>query len=176
MIWEQNAQAIVMLTKCKEHGRVTCGRYWPEATEPMYYGYLKVQVLETTSSDDWIVSRFMLVKGNQGRTMTHFQYLAWPDLGVPKNTMSLVAFVRLVRRSLDVQKAPLVVHCNTGAGRSGTFVAVDRLLQHIMKHDWVDIYHTVHEMLQHRHQLVQTEVRPLATYFVYCPLESLCLK
>ena len=22
MIWEQNAQAIVMLTKCKEHGRV----------------------------------------------------------------------------------------------------------------------------------------------------------
>ncbi|KAI0238098.1 hypothetical protein LSAT2_011273, partial [Lamellibrachia satsuma] len=48
---------------------------------------------------------------------------------------------------------------STGAGRSGTFVVVDRLLQHIKSHDWVDVYNTVHEMLQHRCHMVQNEVR-----------------
>ncbi|KAI0219782.1 hypothetical protein LSAT2_028690 [Lamellibrachia satsuma] len=164
MVWEQNAQAIVMLTKCVDSGKDLCDRYWPEATEPMYYGYLRVQALETTASADWVVSRFMLVKGNQGRTLTHFHYLAWPELGVPDDPVSLVDFVRLVRNSLDSQKGPLVVHCSTGAGRSGTFVAVDRLLQHIKSHDWVDVYNTVHEMLQHRCHAVQNEAQYKCIY------------
>ena len=37
-----------------------CDHYWPKNTEPMYYGYLKVQVISERKSGDWIVSKFML--------------------------------------------------------------------------------------------------------------------
>ena len=37
-----------------------CDHYWPKNTEPMYYGYLKVQVISETKYGDWIVSKFML--------------------------------------------------------------------------------------------------------------------
>ena len=57
---------------------------------------------------------------------------------------------------------------STGGGRSGTFVAVDRLLQHIKSHDWVDVYNTVHEMLQHRCHMVQKEVREVKLLCAIC--------
>ncbi|KAK2162069.1 hypothetical protein NP493_1546g00012 [Ridgeia piscesae] len=158
MVWEHNAQAIVMLTKCEENGQAKCDHYWPANTEPMYYGYLKVQVISQTTSDDWIVSRLMLSKGRQGRTITHFHYTAWHEMEVPRNTQSIIAFVRLVRNSLESRGGPLVVHCSTGCGRSGTFVALDRLLQHIGKHDWCDVFGTVCDMRTHRCHMIWNQV------------------
>ena len=52
-----------------------------------------------------------------------------------------------------------VTRCfSAGVGRSGTFIVLDRLLQHIEEHDWVDIYNTVYEMRLYRNYMVQTEV------------------
>ena len=43
-------------------------------------------------------------------------------------------------------------------GRTGTFIAVDRLLQHIRDHDDVDVYSTILDMRNYRCNMVQTEV------------------
>jgi protein tyrosine phosphatase len=49
--------------------------------------------------------------------------------------------------------------CNSaGVGRTGTFIAVDYLLQHIKDHDEVDIFNFVLEMRNNRLNMVQTEV------------------
>ena len=47
---------------------------------------------------------------------------------------------------------------SAGVGRTGTFIALDTLLQHVNDHDWIDIYSVACEMRQHRNHMVQTEV------------------
>ena len=55
---------------------------------------------------------------------------------------------------------------SAGVGRSGTFIVLDRMLQHLQEHDYVDIFGTVYEMRKYRHWMVQTEVRYIvSSYF-----------
>ena len=51
-----------------------------------------------------------------------------------------------------------MLSCSAGVGRTGTFIALDTLLQHINDHDWIDIFSIACEMRQHRNHMVQTEV------------------
>ena len=51
------------------------------------------------------------------------------------------------------------VCCSAGVGRTGTFIALDRLLQHIRDHEFVDILGLVSDMRSYRMSMVQTEVR-----------------
>ena len=46
--------------------------------------------------------------------LTHFQYTAWPDHGVPLHPSSLVKFVQEVRKVHGNSQAPMVVHCRWG--------------------------------------------------------------
>lgn len=48
---------------------------------------------------------------------------------------------------------------SAGVGRSGTFIALDRVLQNIQKQDFVDIFGIVFEMRKERVWMVQNEVR-----------------
>lgn len=43
-------------------------------------------------------------------------------------------------------------------GRTGCFITLDNLVQHIRDHDWVDIFGLACEMRQHRNHMIQTEV------------------
>jgi len=52
---------------------------------------------------------------------------------------------------------------SAGVGRTGTYVAVDRLLQRIQDHDEIDIFSLVMEMREYRCRMVQTEVGCLLT-------------
>ena len=45
-----------------------------------------------------------------------------------------------------------------GVGRTGTFIALDILLQHIKDHDWVDVFGLACEMRRYRDRMVETEV------------------
>lgn len=42
--------------------------------------------------------------------MTHLQYVAWPDHGVPDDSSDFLEFVKYVR-SLRVDGEPALVHC-----------------------------------------------------------------
>ncbi|KTF71366.1 hypothetical protein cypCar_00048535, partial [Cyprinus carpio] len=50
-----------------------------------------------------------------------------------------------------------VVHCSAGVGRTGTFIALDRVLQQLDTRDTVDIYSAVFDLRLHRTHMVQTE-------------------
>lgn len=45
--------------------------------------------------------------------MTHLQYVAWPDHGVPDDSSDFLEFVSYVR-SLRVDAEPVLVHCRYG--------------------------------------------------------------
>ena len=47
---------------------------------------------------------------------------------------------------------------SAGVGRSGTFIGLDHILNHIKEHDSLDVYSVVYQMRCHRVLMVQTEV------------------
>ncbi|CAG0922856.1 unnamed protein product [Notodromas monacha] len=155
--WESGSRAIVMLTRCIEKGREKCDHYWPYDTQPAYYGDIQVIVLNESQYPDWTIREFKVTRGDSSRMMRHYHFTTWPDFGVPEPPQTLVRFVRAFRERVGPEQKPIVVHCSAGVGRSGTFIALDRLLFHIKKEDYVDIFGMVYEMRKERVWMVQTE-------------------
>lgn len=54
-------------------------------------------------------------------------------------------------------ESPILVHCSAGVGRTGTFVAIDRLIYQIENENTVDVYGIVYDLRMHRPLMVQTE-------------------
>uniref|UniRef100_A0A8C9G5B3 protein-tyrosine-phosphatase n=1 Tax=Pavo cristatus TaxID=9049 RepID=A0A8C9G5B3_PAVCR len=163
MAWEQNVHNIVMVTQCVEKGRVKCDHYWPLDQDSLYYGDLIVEMLSESVLPEWTIREFKICSEEQldpTRLIRHFHYTVWPDHGVPETTQSLIQFVRTVRDYINrtPDTGPTVVHCSAGVGRTGTFIALDRILQQLDSKDTVDIYAAVHDLRLHRVHMVQTEV------------------
>ncbi|XP_051651836.1 receptor-type tyrosine-protein phosphatase beta isoform X3 [Manacus candei] len=162
MAWEQNVHNIVMVTQCVEKGRVKCDHYWPLDQDSLYYGDLIVEMLSESVLPEWTIREFKICSEEQldsTRLIRHFHYTVWPDHGVPETTQSLIQFVRTVRDYINrtPDTGPAIVHCSAGVGRTGTFIALDRILQQLDSKDTVDIYAAVHDLRLHRVHMVQTE-------------------
>ncbi|CAL8296546.1 unnamed protein product [Boreogadus saida] len=159
MVWEKNIQTLVMLTRCNEQGRVKCEKYWPEDSK--HFGNNTVTMTSEITLEDWTIREFDIknVKTAETRSVRHFHFTAWPDHGVPESTELLINFRHLVREHMDQYSAnsPTVVHCSAGVGRTGTFIAIDRLIFQIERESVVDVYGTIHDLRMHRTLMVQTE-------------------
>ncbi|GMT15485.1 hypothetical protein PFISCL1PPCAC_6782, partial [Pristionchus fissidentatus] len=164
MIVEQQVPVIVALTKCIEKGRDKCHQYWPDKDHlSLLYGDIEVTLLSETETSDLIVRELRLTPLSNplaARTLTHMHYQAWPDFGVPDHPHGILRLARLFRRKLphDAQNKPVVVHCSAGVGRSGTFMALDRLLYDLAVGRPLDIFGTVRDMRMERTMMVQNEV------------------
>lgn len=55
--------------------------------------------------------------------------------------------------------------CSAGVGRTGVYIALDHLTQHVNDHDFVDIYGLVAELRSERMCMVQNLVRRV---FEFC--------
>ena len=93
------------------------------------------------------------------RTVIHMHYTAWPDHGLPQNAMSLISFIRRVRKEHPVSlDQPLLVHCSAGVGRTGTFILLDRVMQQMKREGTLSIYNILRGMRGQRMKMVQTQV------------------
>ncbi|XP_039665211.1 receptor-type tyrosine-protein phosphatase eta isoform X4 [Perca fluviatilis] len=159
MIWEKNVQTLVMLTRCNEQGRVKCEQYWDHGTK--HFENITVTTTSVIPLEDWTIRDFNIknVKTAETRSVRHFHFTAWPDHGVPQTTELLISFRHLVREHMDQysRHSPTVVHCSAGVGRTGTFIAIDRLIFQIERENIVDVYGIVHDQRMHRPLMVQTE-------------------
>ncbi|KAK3097674.1 hypothetical protein FSP39_012005 [Pinctada imbricata] len=159
MIWEQEVSVIVMLTQLVERGRRKCDMYWPSAlNEPVYFGDLIVEMTSESTLDDYTLRVISVELGNKKKRIKQFHYLKWPDMGCPETTWLLLNFAQTMRIYLPHNcPGPIVVHCSAGVGRTGTFIAVDHLMQHVRDHDTLDIFNLVLGMRNNRSNMVQTE-------------------
>ncbi|XP_017274033.2 receptor-type tyrosine-protein phosphatase H isoform X3 [Kryptolebias marmoratus] len=175
MIWEQRVRGIVMVTNCTEAGRTKCEHYWPEDQRPCLHGELLVTLISEQKEPNWTLREFRVKNKNNSeeRSVKHFHFTAWPDHGVPQGTEVLIQFRGLVRRHIESEetKAPTVVHCSAGVGRTGTIIALDVLLQQLQKEHAVSINDFVHRMRQHRSHMVQTESQYV--FLHQCIMDSL---
>ncbi|XP_060034530.1 receptor-type tyrosine-protein phosphatase V-like isoform X4 [Erinaceus europaeus] len=160
LVWEQQVQLIVMLTVGMENGRVLCEHYWPADPSPAIYGHITIHLLAEESQDEWTNREFHLQHAaqQQQRRVRQLQFTTWPDHSVPETPSSLLAFMELVRRQArEVQgAAPILVHCSAGVGRTGTFVALWRLLQQLEEEQAVDVFNAVYALRLHRPLMIQT--------------------
>ncbi|MCP9261709.1 Tyrosine-protein phosphatase 10D [Dirofilaria immitis] len=164
IVWEQHCPAIVALTKCVEKGRDKCHQYWPDNNQlSVIYADIEVTLMNETVYEEFTIRELKLTKMNEPtalpRTVKHLHYMAWPDFGVPEHAAGLVHFVRLFRTRLPPShnNKPTIVHCSAGVGRSGTFIALDRLIQCVAKNLPLDVFSIVYEMRLDRCHMVQNE-------------------
>ncbi|XP_008276383.1 protein tyrosine phosphatase receptor type Fa isoform X9 [Stegastes partitus] len=158
MVWEQRTCTIVMMTRLEEKSRVKCDQYWPSrGTET--YGMIQVTMLDTVELATYSVRTFALYKNgsSEKREVRQFQFLAWPDHGVPEYPTPTLAFLRRVKACNPPDVGPMVVHCSAGVGRTGCFIVIDAMLERMKHEKSVDIYGHVTCMRAQRNYMVQTE-------------------
>ena len=124
---------------CRHVNIVYCTKVWPET--------LHIELFSQEESD------------GQPVTVTQFHYTAWPDHGVPDNVMSVIRFIRHVRKLFPVsQDQPLLVHCSAGVGRTGTFITLDMMMQQMRAEDTLSVCQCVRNLRTQRMKMVQTLV------------------
>nr|XP_046209098.1 receptor-type tyrosine-protein phosphatase F-like isoform X3 [Oncorhynchus gorbuscha] len=158
MVWEQRTNTIVMMTRLEEKSRVKCDQYWPSrGTET--YGMIQVTMLDTVELATYSVRTFTLYKNgsSEKREVRQFQFMAWPDHGVPEYPTPTLAFLRRVKACNPTDAGPMVVHCSAGVGRTGCFIVIEAMLERMKHEKSVDIYGHVTCMRAQRNYMVQTE-------------------
>ncbi|XP_021257118.1 receptor-type tyrosine-protein phosphatase eta isoform X3 [Numida meleagris] len=160
MIWEKNIYSIVMLTKCVEQARTKCEQYWPDK-QSKSYGDIVVTMVSEVVLPEWTIRDFNVENADtlESHTVRQFHFTSWPDHGVPETTDLLINFRHLVHEYSNQNPidSPTLVHCSAGVGRTGTFIAIDRLIQQIEMENTVDVYGVVYDLRMHRPLMVQTE-------------------
>lgn len=136
MVWEQGVSEIIMLSL---NDGIDCYQYWGTDGNGVYYHYQLHLVSEHANHPDYpdyIVRSFYLknLQTYETRTVTQFHYVAWPMASsIPRSTQSILDFRRKVHKGYRGPSAPLLVHCNDGLGRTGTFILLDMTLNRICK-------------------------------------------
>ncbi|XP_036019784.1 receptor-type tyrosine-protein phosphatase F isoform X28 [Mus musculus] len=158
MVWEQRTATVVMMTRLEEKSRVKCDQYWPvRGTET--YGLIQVTLVDTVELATYTMRTFALHKSgsSEKRELRQFQFMAWPDHGVPEYPTPILAFLRRVKACNPLDAGPMVVHCSAGVGRTGCFIVIDAMLERMKHEKTVDIYGHVTCMRSQRNYMVQTE-------------------
>ena len=98
----------------------------------------------------------MLRSNKQPLEVSQLQTIKWADLTAPDDTKILRDLVHKAG-DLNPGQEPLLVHCSAGVGRTGTFIAVHKLLAdyHEETKQTLDPYNTVLQMRGCRMKMVQ---------------------
>jgi protein tyrosine phosphatase len=173
MVWECGSEIIVMVTNPVENGNVKCEVYWPSVNNSSQYGNVSVTTISETIQPSLTVRCFRIAsasisdKGDPevvSRECTQYHFTTWPDMGVPNSPVTMLRFVQSVRDSITDNAKPVIIHCSAGVGRTGTFIALDVLLQRMQTHSDVNVNHLIYQMRSQRPSMVQT---PAQYYFIF---------
>ncbi|KAK3094575.1 hypothetical protein FSP39_003588 [Pinctada imbricata] len=154
MIWQEVCSNIVMLTNSVEGGVMKCKKYWPEEKQMETYGKITVTNNYKEEYADFTITNLTVMNSGGKLEVRHLHFTSWPDKDVPQYVTPMVEFSQKVRSYID--DTPLLVHCSAGIGRSGTFIALDKLLDQAASEDRVSVYQCVLNMRKERVNMIQT--------------------
>ena len=168
MIWEQDVNTIVMLTRCTEDGKQKSFRYWPEKGATRY-GQFTVEHLSSSNFSFYVERHFVLSENEQFRHVTQLQYTSWQEDDTPATSCEYLEFHTKVEMLKSKRTGPLVVHCSAGLGRTGTFIAIDYLKKQARTDYIVDVPACVMSLREARAGMVQNleQYRYVITMFVH---------
>ncbi|KAI6243113.1 Protein-tyrosine phosphatase domain containing protein [Aphelenchoides fujianensis] len=169
MVVQEQVENILMLCQCTEKGADKCEEYWPyEPAERKAFGDVEVtnRAVRPLSLDEPSVRvSHLLVRWRSPtdgerheREVRHFQYVDWPDRGVPPCRLTPLLLLANARTSAK----PIVVHCSAGIGRSGTLAAIDFVVERLKAGlSCVEMGELLFELRKMRAYAVQTDYQYL---------------
>ncbi|XGW09709.1 hypothetical protein V3C99_011742 [Haemonchus contortus] len=135
MVLQEESETIVMLCTCIETGKFKCSQYWPEVVgETKTFAGIEVtnmMVRQMCPEEPSIALTILNIKfgkpdgTRETREVRHYQWLDWPDRGVPPCRLTSMELLSRIRGT----KKPIIVHCSAGIGRTGTIVAIEYILE-----------------------------------------------
>jgi len=166
MVWEQRVDTIVMVTKDVEGGKIKCHRYWPDLPGlPLKAAdRFRIEMVHRKEDGNHVERQFSLTntKLNKSFTINHLLFHAWPETGLPSETLPLLMFVK---NSTKIHSSgPLLVHCSAGTGRTGLFIITDMLNKILPTDAKVGILSLVKSLKQQRQSLIQTKDQYIFCY------------
>ncbi|KAI6182572.1 Receptor-type tyrosine-protein phosphatase gamma [Aphelenchoides bicaudatus] len=165
MIWQERVDCIVMLSQCVEHHRKKCAQYWPKNADEneQIDDELSMNLYCYTEDDICVQREIWLEKKNEGtRKIIQWHYKNWNDAQGPASNEDFLAFIDNVRKSS--KRAPILVHCSAGIGRSGVYIGLDILLNKLEAESIIDVYETVQNMRKSRPNMIQNYDQYMALY------------
>ncbi|KAL4810531.1 protein-tyrosine phosphatase-like protein [Aspergillus unguis] len=191
---------IVMLTQTMEAGREKCSQYFPldlenptmllrnddndpfvdgdehESEEGEVLG--QITLLESTWNPDCRseIRKLELTLGSESKTVWHFLFAGWADYSKPvgEDRDALLQLIELSAAKASSPQNPRIVHCSAGVGRTGTFIALDHLLQELESGQLLQavdeeadpVFETVNQMREQRMMMVYNEMQLIFIYEV----------
>ncbi|ESO04681.1 hypothetical protein HELRODRAFT_191688 [Helobdella robusta] len=129
MIWQEQCRRVVMVTNLVERSTIKCHQYWPDKlNSTRVYGDIAVRLTDVIKLTYFTVRSLDVRRGSETRSVKQFHFTAWPDQKVPEKLAQVVTFRNKIRSHDVTHGGVIVVHCSAGIGRSGAFIAMDRLL------------------------------------------------
>uniref|UniRef100_A0A8C6UXS5 protein-tyrosine-phosphatase n=1 Tax=Neogobius melanostomus TaxID=47308 RepID=A0A8C6UXS5_9GOBI len=167
MVWQENTRVIVMTTREVEKGRNKCVPYWPDLETSKEMGPYVVTHISEKEATDYklrVLEIALMDKPQKARTIWHFQYMSWPDHGVPQEPGGVLSFLDQVNsKQYEYPNAgPMIIHCSAGIGRTGTIVVIDMIIETITRRGLdcdIDIAKIIQMVREQRSGMVQTEAQ-----------------
>ena len=171
MIYNHKIRLVIMLSSKLEEAEGRNAIYWPkEVDKPMEFkeknGYNEIKIefigIEELIPDSMCLKRF---KVNDDLEVKQLHILCWQDHGMPNDpNLSNDIFYQMInyikKEREENNKAPIVVHCSAGVGRTGTVIAIYIILfcleylKKLGKPLIMNVFNVVRKLREQRYSLV----------------------
>ncbi|KAL3993871.1 Protein-tyrosine phosphatase family protein [Acanthocheilonema viteae] len=159
MLLQEQAQCVVMLCPLNESADKNCPPYFPQSStdKPMKFGSITIKCIITDKmkeEPDITINTLAITEvGKKQHVVKHYNWESWPERGFPDPSLTIFNLICAIRNS----KKPIVVHCSDGVGRSGVFVAIEYILQKLVRgENCADLVEVIKEIRNQRAMAITT--------------------
>ncbi|XP_063220930.1 tyrosine-protein phosphatase non-receptor type 9-like [Bacillus rossius redtenbacheri] len=168
MVWQENSRVIVMLNGTKQQPKLLNLKYFsPNEDHTIIKEFIiKEERIKLMPHYVKTTLKVIYIQTGELRVIHHFQYLDWPETGIPdvKTFLDFMIAVnkkdqqyfRKVLQTNQVLPGPIVVHGDKGIGRTAAYCVADICLYQLVHTAVVSVPSTVIKVRQQRRFSIET--------------------